>query len=290
MFFPLPESREFVGEFTLFHDADGCLNLIGGQPLPFCAKRLTKPELSRLQELGRRVDASPVSHFILNTGRSWATTSFLCDAIGSSKLCYALVEHGSELWNVHSGSSVNLFDIACSSRIKELPEALASKFYVNEMIKWFSKVGAKELCRGFGYSGPLKIEEDKSWNLTFSVPNEIDDKVMFEQFRMLVERQPIFSETMFTFHHSRWNRSIDLMGAMDKGLGMAVVMEILGIDISQTVAIGDGLNDISMLERAGTPICPANAEADVIALCRSKGVASSFGYIEATINWLAEIQ
>ena len=57
----------------------------------------------------------------------------------------------------------------------------------------------------------------------------------------------------------------------DKGNALSVICEHIGIDLSQTIAFGDGENDILLLDAAGTGVAMGNAEppllnhADIIA-------------------------
>ncbi len=52
----------------------------------------------------------------------------------------------------------------------------------------------------------------------------------------------------------------------NKGNAMEAVCKRLGIDISETVAIGDGANDLEMITRAGLGIAMANADDEVKAV------------------------
>ena len=51
----------------------------------------------------------------------------------------------------------------------------------------------------------------------------------------------------------------------DKGRALLALAEKLGIRQEQTMAFGDGLNDLAMLRAAGTGVAMANGHADVIA-------------------------
>lgn len=54
---------------------------------------------------------------------------------------------------------------------------------------------------------------------------------------------------------------IEIMPAgIDKAYGLAKVAEALGIPQNETVAIGDGMNDLPMIEWAGTGVAVANAD------------------------------
>ena len=59
----------------------------------------------------------------------------------------------------------------------------------------------------------------------------------------------------------RWHPAftdITAVGA-DKGKGLESMAEYLGLDISQTIAFGDGGNDVSILKRAGIGVAMGNA-------------------------------
>ena len=88
----------------------------------------------------------------------------------------------------------------------------------------------------------------------------------------------------FVYHWSRPERFIDVMGLMDKGLGVELVHEFL--QPSHTFAIGNGLNDLAMLRTVDHPICPANAEREVIEYCRANGSVSSHSFIAALQDFL----
>lgn len=49
----------------------------------------------------------------------------------------------------------------------------------------------------------------------------------------------------------------------NKGSGIVRLCEALGIDVRESMAIGDGLNDLEMIKSAGFGIAMSNAEADV---------------------------
>lgn len=63
----------------------------------------------------------------------------------------------------------------------------------------------------------------------------------------------------------RWHPAFtDITAAQaDKGIGLLKMAEHLGLDISETMAFGDGGNDISILRRAGTGVAMGNAADNV---------------------------
>lgn len=54
---------------------------------------------------------------------------------------------------------------------------------------------------------------------------------------------------------------------IDKGAGLIKLADLLGIDISETIAVGDNYNDLSMLQVAGLSVAAANAVDDVKKAC-----------------------
>jgi len=273
---------------VLFHDADGCLNDADGSPLAFDREFLSDRDKQGLAELGTAIDSSSLLHFVLNTGRSWQATEFLCDAIGSQKLTYALVEHGSELWDVKRKSAVSLEPLAAQSATTTAIQAVASRFDINRLIGWFDDVGERELCNLLDYSGSFERQRDKQWNLTFWVPEDIDGERVNAALKRLLAKQAETPVSRLEFHYSQWNRYLDVMAEMDKGFGVALVLERLGIERKYSAAIGDGLNDLPMLQAVALPMCPANAAMEVVAACREGGHVATRPYLDATLDWLKQ--
>ena len=59
-----------------------------------------------------------------------------------------------------------------------------------------------------------------------------------------------------------WDRAVDIIPACGgKGLAVRKVLEAYGISTEQSIAFGDGNNDIEMLESAGTGVAMANGSA-----------------------------
>lgn len=50
---------------------------------------------------------------------------------------------------------------------------------------------------------------------------------------------------------------------VDKGSGLIDLAKILGIDIKDTIAVGDNYNDMSMLKVAGLSVAAGNAIEDI---------------------------
>lgn len=274
----------------LFHDVDGCLNGTDGKPLGFSADALSTSHAEELAELGALIDASSVEHFVLNTGRSWQTTQYLCETIGSAKARYALVEHGAALWDLHTQTSIDLHKLAERSRMHHVTTAINSLERVSVLIDWYQNGGNQKLADSIEFHELLHCEADQNANLTFAVPAELDGDAVMAALQAIISADPLFQSDAFVYHHSRSDRFIDVMGQMDKGLGVEVTIEHLRGHHSPTAAVGNGLNDLPMLRSVNLPICPANAEQPVREACARDGLVSSQSFVAAVKDWLRKVR
>lgn len=66
-------------------------------------------------------------------------------------------------------------------------------------------------------------------------------------------------------HTERWTEAfVDIIGnGASKALGLEVMAEHFGFSLEETMAIGDGANDIPMIRRAGVGVAMGNASAEV---------------------------
>ena len=72
---------------------------------------------------------------------------------------------------------------------------------------------------------------------------------------------------------------------VDKGQGLIHLAEILGIDIKDTIAVGDNYNDMPMLKVAGLSVAAQNAVDDVKKAC---DVTTNADNIEGVIAEIIE--
>lgn len=74
----------------------------------------------------------------------------------------------------------------------------------------------------------------------------------------------------------------------DKGWALTALCESLGVDLADTAAFGDSLNDLPMLEIAGLSYAMANAKPAVIAACdRLAPAHTEDGVAQVIEGWLA---
>lgn len=271
----------------LFHDIDGCLNGQDGQPLGFRREDLSTAHRKELVEFGKVLNQSEIEHLVLNTGRTWADTEYLAHAIGSSKVKYALVEHGAGLWDIATRTQIHLNEIVQEHRMDHLNSALASLERVSALIQWYEREGHSELADSLGFGGRLTNGAEQTANLTFKVPGELDGEQVLKALKKLVSANAAFQEDRFVYHYGP-EGFVDVVGQIDKGIGVEIVAKHLGGDLKNTAGVGNGVNDLSMLEKVGFSLCPSNAESEVKALCTERGFVSDHSFINATVVWLSE--
>lgn len=77
--------------------------------------------------------------------------------------------------------------------------------------------------------------------------------------------EPLYKETFSNVNFVRWHKySCDILPKQgSKARGIQKLLEIMNIPIDQTIAFGDGLNDIEMLQSVGLGVAMGNAHDDV---------------------------
>lgn len=274
----------------LFQDVDGCLNTPDGSVLDFTTAVLTDQQQKAFRDFGALLDSSTVANLVINTGRSWPATKFICDAINSKKIRYALTEHASELWDVKANISLDLLQMSENLGMHEIRDAQESVLRVRELISWFESTGNRLLASHVGYSGIFHYLRDKTSNLTIQVPHDVNGDDFLLSLKASIATEAAFGEDNFVFHYSRAFGLVDVMSQADKGMGVKVLTKFLGGSTADTFAVGDGLNDLPMLHAVNYPICPANAEPEVQNLCKVKGLVSNASYIGAVTSWLSQVE
>jgi hydroxymethylpyrimidine pyrophosphatase-like HAD family hydrolase len=270
----------------VFQDVDGCLNTPDGAALDIATCILTEQQRFALKEFGELLDSSAVTHLVVNTGRSWQATKFICEAINSTKVRYVLTEHGSELWDLKTNTALDLMMISEALGLVTIRAALKSVRHVRDLMLWFQTTGNSLVCADMGYPGLISCLDDKTSNLTLRIPSEVDGDSLLSALQASILNEENFAGVEFVFHHNRADGFIDVMGEIDKGMGVELVTRYLGGSYAETFAIGDGLNDLPMFHAVNYPICPANAMVAVQDLCKARGYRSDASYIAAVTTWL----
>ncbi len=145
----------------------------------------------------------------------------------------------------------------------KLPEFLG-EYYQN--LQFFQK-NAKEDLAEFIETQELKVEK-----IFVAISSQED--------REEIRRKFVDRPTITVTSSSSWNLEFNHVRA-DKGKAMRFLCDFLGIARENTIAMGDGENDHSMLKEAGLAISLENAEAQtkaiadkIISACQEEGVAT----------------
>ena len=102
--------------------------------------------------------------------------------------------------------------------------------------------------------------------------NEPISKILFQNtdvpYLMSLEPQmKAITEGMCTVSYSS-NRYMEFNKiGVDKGQGLKHLAQIIGVDLSECIAVGDNYNDLPMLEVAGLSVAAGNAVEDVKKVC-----------------------
>ena len=265
---------------VVFQDIDGCLDLVG-KPLPDGARQTPSREQAQLlREIGRAIDASSVSEVVLNTGRGLAAMDFVVAELASRKVRYLLAEHGAVAFDVLTETTVDLNTIAKRSGPPERAARYAQLEPIRSAIDWYNAHGEEQLSAHFEFPLPAL---PKAANLTLMIPEGLHSKAVLAALEAALQIQDAIDSSEFVYHSS--DLYVDVLGAVDKGDGALLLLEELGRDPSEALAMGDGSNDIAMFEVLGWGYCPANAASELKQVCESRaGVISSRQHGEAALE------
>ena len=72
-------------------------------------------------------------------------------------------------------------------------------------------------------------------------------------------------DEFFTMHFPTYSETVPI--GYDKGRALKIAEELLGLDPSLSVAVGDSMNDAAMLQYAATSVAMGNATDEVKAMC-----------------------
>ncbi|OHS35533.1 Cof-type HAD-IIB family hydrolase [Staphylococcus sp. HMSC62A08] len=118
-------------------------------------------------------------------------------------------------------------------------------------------------------NGTLKIVDN--YDKIEEIPGELIMKILAFDSDLgkidIVGQELAKSPNLAVSTSSRGNLEITHSDAQ-KGIALATIAKQLGIDLENVMALGDNLNDISMLERVGYPVAMDNAAPEVKAVAK----------------------
>ena len=265
----------------MFQDIDGCLNTPDAADLSSGPEGgLTAQQGELLAEIGRAIDASPVESVVLNTGRTHSAVGYIADALGSEKTRYWITEHGAYGYDSVARESLDLPALCASLGHAEIARRYATIARIAEVIDWYNQHGVRQLAERLGAELPAL---PKAANLTVAVPAGLTSAELIGAIEELLVGAPGVDSDCLVYHHNDFY--VDVLTEVGKGDAALLVLDWLGVANADSLAAGDGLNDLSMFEALERGFCPANAAAEVKQLCRRKGgVVSEHAYGAATLD------
>lgn len=252
----------------LFQDVDGCLNPVDGEH--FGAESDWEPseqQIAMLREISDAVDASPLEHWVINTGRYWPIFKMLAQHLPTPKLRYFLFEHACVLYDREQDKNLDLHAIATESNLNSLAGRYSNLETMRQLMTWYDAIGEPKL-KAIYQAGMPRL--DKLANLSFEIPDGVEGDQLLKQIE--VEIRADFSEEQCAcFEFCRSDRFIDILPGVHKLDGLELVCAYLNVPTQKAVAMGDYLNDLSIFETFPQVFCPANAHPQIIELTKSKG-------------------
>ena len=166
-------------------------------------------------------------------------------------LCESELDHtlANELWGlgIRHGLGLHAYTPDCHIYVRDLPES--ERVYLSSL-KRIVEHDEPNLDAFPVISKMLFMNEDLAWLHEFA-----HEKV-----------EPLLGgRAEVTYSSGRYLEVIP--ACVNKGTGLAKLAEMLGIEVSETIGIGDSANDREMIEAAGLGVGVANITDDVRPLC-----------------------
>ncbi|WP_410514110.1 Cof-type HAD-IIB family hydrolase [Paenibacillus sp. BR2-3] len=208
-------------------------------------EQLITPET--VKWIHKAVDAGV--HVCLSTGRAFKSALPYAEQLGLRTPMVTV--NGSEVWRApHELYRRSLMD----PKLIQQMYAMALEYDI-----WFWAYSLNEVHKKDNWDGDV---ENREW-LKFGYQTE-DDEI---RHKVLMRLQDMGG--LEITNSSPHNLEINPLG-VNKATGIKAVCRLLGIDMSQVVAVGDSLNDLAVIQKAGLGVAMGNAqktvkqEADVV--------------------------
>jgi hypothetical protein len=206
---------------------------------------------------------------------------YIADAMDTRKIRYMLTEHAAYGFDSHEENPLDLARLAQRFGMHQLAARYQGLEQIAGAIRWYSEVGERLLSERFDVPLPAL---PKAANLTLAVPEGISSLELIEGLRERVMSASELDSQGLIYHQNPYY--VDVTCGVGKGDGALVMLEILGMENGDALAVGDGLNDLSMFQALERGFCPANAASDLKRACLEKGgTISARSYGAATLEF-----
>jgi Cof subfamily protein (haloacid dehalogenase superfamily) len=229
---------ECIEQFAVFIDIDG--TLMGKNDSALCKNLVT---IQKVRDMGHKV--------FINTGRS---TAYLPDKIDYKKYFDGIISGGGAVIKI--GNDIVSKKLMHSDLIKKF-----SKFIIENKIQGYLE--GYEKMYHFGFSEEYEetwIKVDKE-NLEQLLSNDL----LIEKFTVLGDMPLALDAIMGSQCQSFRFKTYAEIIRKDCGKGNALIKTAnhLGIKTENTIAIGDSLNDLYMINAAGFGVAMGNAQEEI---------------------------
>lgn len=190
-------------------------------------------------------DINKVVDICFTSARAWKDQKIIIDLIGL-KPFYHVAENGSKIINPNFISEYN-FSISATEAIHLLQDI--TPYYVEV---------------GFCIDGIWKKEFTKQEIIsTISIISESKEKAL-KLLSILQDKKNKFSITEGAhWSNPDWRVILISHKKASKGNGLSIIQKKLNIHQNETIAVGDGVSDISTMQYAGLKIAMGNAEPEL---------------------------
>lgn len=270
----------------IFQDVDGCLNPEDGEDFGVTTDwEPSAKQIEMLQAIDRAVEASPLEHFVINTGRFWPIFGNLVKHFKTSKMRYLLMEHACVVLDLKTGKNLDLSAMAYDCGLPDLAARYANLGIMTKLLNWYDIRGQEAIEQRYNTPMPRL---DKAANLSFAVPDGVDAEELLEVVASLAKED--FAEGEFRqLEFCRSDRFIDILPGIHKLDGIDLLCAHLGLEKQEALAVGDYLNDLAVFESFDQVMCPSNAHPRIRELTESKGAGgyvSKYAYGASLLDFL----
>lgn len=205
-----------------------------------------------LQSIAERIQDAPYP-IAFCTGREYTYTLALANVLGRPN-SWSVVESGAFLFNPARRISVQN-PLQNPSLTPEIQEAFET-----------ARARVLALCEKL----PLVFYRGKLINIALELAEGAETTIEDCYLRVQEELRELEEGGFLTINHS--SIAVDISPAgIDKASGVRFLSQHTGIDLSQTLGIGDSRGDFPMFELVGQVGCPANASPECKELVLARG-------------------
>ncbi|MFC7339031.1 HAD family hydrolase [Haloferula chungangensis] len=273
----------------IFQDVDGCLNPADGEDFGVTPEwEASESQIAMLHAIDKAVEASPIEHFVINTGRFWPILENIVRHFSSPKIRYFVMEHACVIHDRLTGTNLDLAELAKSCGMPELAHRYTSLDTMKTLLKWYDEHGQPAMEALYQVPMPRL---DKVGNLSFAFPPESHGEEVLAAIEAKVQ-EGLTEADYQSLEFCCSDRFVDILPGIHKMDGIELMCAHLGIHPDQALAVGDYLNDLAVFETFPQVMCPANAHPRIKTLTAEKagrGYVSDQPYGKSLIELLENL-